>query len=66
MKKEITLIAYVFPKLQTAEKVVKQMSQKPRFRTPFDKQHGKRFQTLLLLSFLLLLMEILALRLLLC
>ena len=40
------LIAYAFPKLRTAKKVVRQMSKKSRFRRPFDK-HGKRSQTLL-------------------
>ena len=30
----MTLIAYVFAKLRTAKNVVRQMSKKPRFRTP--------------------------------
>ena len=39
--KKVTHIAYVFPKLQPAKEVVKQMSRKPRFRTPFNSQHVK-------------------------
>ena len=40
-KKGITLIAYIFPKIQTAKDVVKQMSKKLRFRTAFNSQHVK-------------------------
>ena len=43
----MTLIAYVFPKLETAEDVVGQRSKKPRFRTPFDSQQAKGYQKLL-------------------
>ena len=43
----MTLIAYVFQKLQTVKDVVRQMSKKSRFRRPFNKRHGKRSQTLL-------------------
>ena len=43
----MTLMANVFRKLQTAKDVAKQMSKKSLFRTPFKKRHGKRFQTLL-------------------
>ena len=43
----MTLIAYVFQKLRTANNMVRKMSKNSRFRTPFDKQHGKRSQTLL-------------------
>ena len=46
-KKKATLIAYVFVKLQAAKDVVGQMSKKSHFRRPFDKQHGRRSQTLL-------------------
>ena len=35
-KKKKIIIVYVFPKLQTAKSVVRQMSKKPRFGTPFD------------------------------
>ena len=47
LKKKITLIPHVFPKLRTAKSVVRYMSEKSRFRRPFDRQHGKRDQTLL-------------------
>ena len=43
----MTIIAYVFPKLQTAKYVVRQMSKKSCFRRPFDKQNGKWSQTLM-------------------
>ena len=43
----MTLIADFFPKLRTPEKVVRYMSKKSRFKGPFDRQHGKRVQTLL-------------------
>ena len=37
----------VFPKLRTEKDLVKQMSKNSLFRRNFDKQHGKRSQTLL-------------------
>ena len=43
----MTLIADLFPKLQTPKKVVRYMSKKSRFKVPFDRKHGKRFPTLL-------------------
>ena len=43
----MTLIADLFPKLRTAENVVRYMSKKSRFKGTFDRQHGKRVQTLL-------------------
>ena len=43
----MALIAYVFQKLQTVKYVVRQMSKKSCFRRLFDKQYGKRAQTLL-------------------
>ena len=43
----MTLIAAVFLELQSPTVVVKQMSRKYRFRTPFKKRNGKRSQTLL-------------------
>ena len=43
----MTLIAYIFLKLQTTKNVVRQMAKKSRFRRPLEKQHGKRSQTLL-------------------
>ena len=43
----MTLIADFFPKLRTPENVARYMSNKSRFKGPFDRQHGKRVQTLL-------------------
>ena len=43
----MTLLANLFPKLRTPEKRVRYMSKKSRFKGPFDRQHGKRIQTLL-------------------
>ena len=43
----MTLIADFFPKLRTPENVAGYMSKKSRFKGPFDRQHGKRIQTLL-------------------
>ena len=43
----MTLIADLFSKLRTPENVVRYMSKKSRFKGPFDRQHGKRIQTLL-------------------
>ena len=40
----MTLIADLFPKLRIPENVVRYMSKKSRFKGPFDRQHGKRFQ----------------------
>ena len=42
----MTIIAYLFPKLQNAKNVVRQMYKKSLFRRPFDKQYGKQSQTL--------------------
>ena len=44
----MTLIVDLFPKLRTPENVVRYMSKKSRSIGPFDRQHGKRVQTLLL------------------
>ena len=46
-KKKMTLIADFFPKLRTPENVARYMSNKSRFKGPFDKQHGKWVQTVL-------------------
>ena len=46
-QRRITIILDVFPKLWTPKNLVKQMSKEPRFRGPFDRQHGKGNQTLL-------------------
>ena len=45
-QKKMSLIAYVFPKLETAKDVVSEMSKKQRFRAPFDSQHPKGCKTL--------------------
>ena len=42
----MTLIAYLFPKLQTAKDGVRQTSKKHRFRTHFDSQHVKGSESL--------------------
>ena len=46
LKKKMIAIANVFPKLQTVKEFVRSLSRKRRFRTPFDSQHIKGFQTL--------------------
>ena len=43
----MALIADLFWKLRTPKNVVRYMSKKSRFKVPFDRQHGKRVQTLL-------------------
>ena len=43
----MTLIADLFLKLRTPENVVRYMSKKSRFKGTFDREHGKRVQTLL-------------------
>ena len=45
-KKRMTLIVDVFFNLRTPKYVVRKMSEKFRFRRPFDKYHGKRAKTL--------------------
>ena len=42
----MTFIADLFPKLRTPKNVVRYLSKKSRFKGPFDKEHGKRVQTL--------------------
>ena len=46
-KKKMTFIADLFPKLRTPKHVVRYLSKKSRFKGLFDRQHGKRVQTLL-------------------
>ena len=46
-KKEMALIAYVFPKLQSVKGVAREESKKPHFRGRFDKLHDKRSQGLM-------------------
>ena len=43
----MTLIADIVPNLQTQKNVGRKMCKMLRFRGPFEKQHGKRAQTLL-------------------
>ena len=43
----MTFIADLFAKLRTPKNVVRYMSKKSRFKGTFDRQHGKRVQTLL-------------------
>ena len=42
----MTFIANVFRNLRTPKHVVRYMSEKSRFKGPFDRQHGKRAKTL--------------------
>ena len=46
-QKKMTVIADFFPKIRNPENVVRYMSKKSPFKGPFDRQHGKRVQTLL-------------------
>ena len=46
-QKKMTLIAYVFPKLQNTKKVLRQMSKSSCFRGPLDRRHGKRAEALI-------------------
>ena len=46
-KKKMSFIADLFVKLRTPKNVVRYMSKKSRSKGPFDRQHGKRVQTLL-------------------
>ena len=45
LKERVTLIADLFLKLGTANDILRQMPKKPRFRTPFNRQHVKGWQT---------------------
>ena len=46
-KKKMTFIVQIFPILRTPKNVVRSMSKKSRFKGHFDREHGKRVQTLL-------------------
>ena len=46
-KKKMTLIAEVFPRVQTPKNMVTSMSKNSRFKGSFPKQHCKYAQTLL-------------------
>ena len=43
----MTFIADLSPKLRTPKNVVRYLSKKSRLKGPFDRQHGKRVETLL-------------------
>ena len=43
----MTLFSFCTSDITDSEKAVRQLSQKPHFKGPFDKQHGKRAQALL-------------------
>ena len=47
LRNKMTFIADLFPKLRTSKNLVIYMSKKSRFKGPFDRQHGKRVETLL-------------------
>ena len=42
----MTFIADLSPKLRTPKNVVRYLSKKSRLKGPFDRQHGKRVETL--------------------
>ena len=46
-KKKMSFIADLFVKLRTPKNVVRYMSKNSRSKGPFDRQHGRRIQTLL-------------------
>ena len=46
-QKKMTLIAYVFAKLPTTKKVLRQMSKSSRLREPVDRGHGKWAEALI-------------------
>ena len=43
----MTLVADVFPEVPAPKNILRQMSKKPCFRGPLDRQQGKRVETLL-------------------
>ena len=47
LKEKMSFIADLFAKLRTPKNVDRYLSKKSRFKGPFDRQHGKRVQTLL-------------------
>ena len=46
-QKNMTLIAYVFPKLPTTKNVLRQMSKSSCFREPLDRRHDKRAEAMI-------------------
>ena len=47
LRKKMTLIAYVFPKLPTTKNVLRQMSKSFRFRERLDRRHRKWAEALI-------------------
>ena len=47
-QQKMTIIADVFPELPAPKNVVRSMSKKLCFTGPFDRQHGKWVETLLI------------------
>ena len=41
----MALIADVFPEIPAAKNMVREMSKRPGFRGPLDKEHGKSVET---------------------
>ena len=46
LEKKMSVIATLLRKLEAVKDLVRPLSKKHRFRTPFDSQHVKRCQTL--------------------
>ena len=46
-QKKMTLIAYVFPKLPSTKKLLRQISKSSSFREPVDRRHGKWAEALI-------------------
>ena len=46
-QQNMTVIAYVFPKLPTTKNVLRQMSKSSRFTEPVDRRHGKWAEALI-------------------
>ena len=46
-QKKRTFIAYLFPKLPTTKKLLRQMSKSSRFREDVDRRHGKYAEALI-------------------
>ena len=47
MRKNDALLADVFREIKVPKNMVRKMSEKPLFRGPLDRQHGKWVETLL-------------------
>ena len=46
-QKKLTLIAYLFPKLQTTKDMLRSMPKRSRLRGDLDRRHGKQSETLI-------------------